>query len=137
VPEPNSGPPKKYGPLSRTDFVRYAGASNDFNPMHHDDTVARATGEPSVFGHGMLSMGIAASYISAWFQHGHIRMIRARFRDRVWPGDELLVLGKVVGRRLDADEEIVELEISVHCGERIVVTNEAIVVLPAPGFAGH
>src|SRR5689334_11200471 len=27
-------------PLSRTMFVRYAGASGDFNPMHHDDGIA-------------------------------------------------------------------------------------------------
>ena len=26
------------GPLSRTDFVRYQGASGDMNPVHHDET---------------------------------------------------------------------------------------------------
>ena len=31
-----------------TNFVRYAGASGDFNPMHHDDTVATSIGNPSV-----------------------------------------------------------------------------------------
>ena len=27
--------------LTRTDLVRYAGASGDFNPMHHDDVLAQ------------------------------------------------------------------------------------------------
>ena len=35
--------------LTRTMFVRYAGASGDFNPMHHDDTIATQVGNPSVF----------------------------------------------------------------------------------------
>ena len=43
--------------LTRTDLVRYAGASGDFNPMHHDEVQAVAAGQPSVFGHGMFSMG--------------------------------------------------------------------------------
>ena len=30
----------EFPPLTRTMFVRYAGASGDFNPMHHDDTIA-------------------------------------------------------------------------------------------------
>ena len=35
--------------LTRTHFVKYAGASGDFNPMHHDDTIATAAGSQSVF----------------------------------------------------------------------------------------
>ena len=32
------------GPLTRTQFVRYAGASHDFNPNHHDEVYAQANG---------------------------------------------------------------------------------------------
>ena len=41
--------------LTRTDLVMYAGASGDFNPMHHDEVAAQAAGLPSVFGHGMFT----------------------------------------------------------------------------------
>ena len=34
--------------LTRTDLVKYAGASGDFNPMHHDEPMAKAAGQPSV-----------------------------------------------------------------------------------------
>ncbi len=44
--------------LTRTDLVKYAGASGDFNPMHHDEVAAQQAGQPSVFGHGMFSMGL-------------------------------------------------------------------------------
>jgi acyl dehydratase len=53
--------------VSRTHFVRYAGASGDFNPMHHDDTVATSVGNPSVFGHGMLTAGLMARVVKDWF----------------------------------------------------------------------
>ena len=36
-------------PLSRTDFVRYQGASGDMNPIHHDEFFARDAGYQSVF----------------------------------------------------------------------------------------
>ena len=53
--------------LTRTMFVKDAGASGDFNPMHHDDTIATQVGNPSVFGHGMLTMGLAARVVKDWF----------------------------------------------------------------------
>ena len=36
--------PLVVGPLTRTDFVRYQGASGDMNPLHHDEIFARAAG---------------------------------------------------------------------------------------------
>ena len=59
--------------LTRTMFVRYAGASGDFNPMHHDDTIATQVGNPSVFGHGMLTMGLAGRVLKDWFGPEGIR----------------------------------------------------------------
>ena len=38
------------GPLTRTDFVRYAGASLDLNPNHHDEVYAQRSGNKTVFG---------------------------------------------------------------------------------------
>src|SRR6478609_3004077 len=33
-------PPDTYPPLTRTDFVKYQGASGDFHPLHHDEQYA-------------------------------------------------------------------------------------------------
>ena len=35
-------PRQEYGPLTRTDFVRYQGASGDFNPIHLHALSAKA-----------------------------------------------------------------------------------------------
>src|SRR4051794_19079186 len=54
----------KLPPLERaidlTTLVRYAGASGDYNPIHHDEAYARAAGLDGVMGHGMLAMGLAS-----------------------------------------------------------------------------
>ncbi len=48
------------GPVTRTDFVRYAGASHDFNPNHHDEIYATRNGNKMVFAPGMLAGGYCA-----------------------------------------------------------------------------
>ena len=89
---------EEFPPLTRTMFVRYAGASGDFNPMHHDDTIATQVGNPSVFGHGMLTMGLAARVIKDWFGPESIRRFRVRFAKQVWPGDVLTCIAEVTGK---------------------------------------
>ena len=99
--------------LTRTMFVRYAGASGDFNPMHHDDTIAQQVGNPSVFGHGMLSMGLAARVVKDWFGPEAIRRLQVRFSKQVWPGDVLTATATVTGVREEGGETLVDLDLLV------------------------
>jgi acyl dehydratase len=75
--------------LGRTDLVKYAGASGDFNPMHSDEVAAKAAGQPSVFGHGMFSMGLLGSALTAWVGIKNIKSFGVRFTKQTWP-DEIL-----------------------------------------------
>ena len=81
--------PIVYDPLSRTDLVRYAGASGDFNPLHHDHAFAAGAGLADVMAHGMLSAGLLASALTRWFGAGSVRRYSVRFKSPVWPGDVL------------------------------------------------
>ena len=99
--------------LSRTMFVKYAGASGDFNPMHHDDTIATQVGNPSVFGHGMLTMGLAARVVKDWFGPEAIRKFQVRFSKQVWPGDVLTCTAVVTGKRDDGGDKLVDLDVTV------------------------
>jgi len=101
--------------LSRTHFVRYAGASGDFNPMHHDDTIATSVGNPSVFGHGMLTAGLMARVLKDWFGADALRRYQVRFSKQVWPGETLTCTARVTGLR-DGDESgfgLVDVECQV------------------------
>jgi acyl dehydratase len=96
--------------LSRTNFVRYAGASGDFNPMHHDDTIATSVGNPSVFGHGMLTAGLMARVVKDWFGPEAMRRYQVRFSKQVWPGDTLTFRATITAKREDGGEKLVDLD---------------------------
>ncbi len=96
--------------LTRTNFVRYAGASGDFNPMHHDETIATSVGNPSVFGHGMLTAGLMARVVKDWFGPEAMRRYHVRFSKQVWPGDTLTFSATVTGKREEGDVALVDVE---------------------------
>ena len=109
----DAAPPLVVENLTRTHFVKYAGASGDFNPMHHDDTVAAQVGNPSVFGHGMLTAGLMARVVKDWFGHEAMRTFNVRFAKQVWPGETLTFTATVTGvHDADAGEGLVDVELS-------------------------
>ncbi len=109
----DKGPDFVVGPLTRTDIVRYAGASGDFNPIHHDEPFAQAAGLATVMAHGMLSAGILATFVTKWFGPGSVRRYKARFRERVWPGDVLTASGTILRVFEAGAERRAEIELSL------------------------
>lgn len=127
-------PDMRFGPLSRTDIVRYAGASGDFNPIHHDETFARAAGLPGVMAHGMLSAGLLGSFVTGWFGAGSVRRYKIRFRERVWPGDVLVPEGRVVRAFEEEGEPRAELVLALKREDGTpVVTGTATVLIQSKG----
>ena len=83
--------------LSRTQIVMYAGASGDYNPLHTDEKFAReAAGYPTVFAHGMLTMGMTGRVLTDWVGDGRLTNFGVRFSTQVWPGDTLTTTATVV-----------------------------------------
>ena len=108
-------PERDFGPLTRTDFVKYQGASGDFNPIHHDEPFAQAAGFPTVFSVGMLQAGYLATYVTDVFGPINVRRFRVQFREQVWPGDVLTCRGTVVAVRSDEarGEKVADLDLTV------------------------
>jgi len=117
--------------LTRTDLVMYAGASGDFNPMHHDEVKAQEAGLPSVFGHGMFSMGLLGKAITDYVGVGNLKKYSVRFTKQTWPGETLVSSVKVTAKRKEGDENLVDLEVSLanQDGE-VKVAGEAVAALP-------
>ena len=65
---------------NRSDVVRYAGASGDFNPLHYDDTVAQAAGMAGAFAHGMFSGGCLATALTDAVGIDSLSRFAIRFR---------------------------------------------------------
>jgi acyl dehydratase len=123
--------PVKVHTLTRTDLVRYAGASGDYNPMHHDEIIATSSGQPSVFGHGMFSMGFLGTALSDYIGPGRLTHYKVRFSRQTWPGEELKTSIVVKGKRTEDGKNLVDLECSLtnQDGE-VKVVGEASADLP-------
>lgn len=81
--------------LTRTHFVRYAGAGGDYNPIHHDQTFAEKAGLPTVFGMGLFTAGVLSRVPVEWFGPEAVKRYSVKFTSRVWPGDVVTCKGVV------------------------------------------
>ncbi len=99
--------------LTRTDLVRYAGASGDFNPMHTDEVAAKEAGLPSVFGHGMFSMGLLGRAVTDWAGVGNLKVYGVRFTKQTWPGETLSTRIVVSGKEETAEGKIIIAELAL------------------------
>ena len=118
--------------VTRTDLVKYAGASGDYNPMHHDETLAKAVGLPSVFAHGMFSMGLLSNVLVNWAGAGSVKSFYVQFRAITWPDDKITCTGKVTGKREEAGAKLVDVELQCETkpGTR-TISGSATLSLPA------
>ena len=118
--------------LDRMDLVMYAGASGDFNPMHTNEVAAKDAGLPSVFGHGMFTMGLLGKAITDYVGVGNLERYQVRFTKQTWPG-ETLITHITVTKKFDEDgKHKVELDCEVvnQDGEP-KVQGTAVAALPA------
>lgn len=109
--------------LSRTQIVMYAGASGDYNPVHSDEVFAtKVAGYPTVFAHGMLTMGLTGKMLTNFAGDGRLTRYGVRFVKQVWPGDTLTARATVEGLRDEGGEHFVDLAVSTinQDGEEVV-----------------
>jgi acyl dehydratase len=118
--------------LTRTDLAQYAGASGDYNPMHHDEVKAKAAGLPSVFGHGMFSMGLLAAALNDYVGVGNLTSYSVRFAKQTWPDDVLTTEIVVKNKRNEDGKNLIDMDVTLNNqnGEP-VVTGEASASLPS------
>jgi acyl dehydratase len=118
----NKMPAYTSAPITRTHLVRYAGASGDFNPLHHDETFIKMIGMKNVIAHGMLIMGIAGEAITSWIENKYLRKFNARFLSMTEPADlddmentkdraTITVSGKVVKKYVENGEKRIQCDI--------------------------
>jgi acyl dehydratase len=98
--------------LTVTDSARYQGASGDMNPIHHDDSFAKASGYPGTFTVGMHTAGVMGIYVTDWFGARAIRQLKTQFREQAWPGDVITYAGEVTGKREENGERLLELTLT-------------------------
>jgi acyl dehydratase len=113
--------------LKRTTIVQYAGASGDYNPLHSDEIfTTKVAGYPSVFAHGMLSMGATGRVLTDWFGADGLAKYGVRFVNQVWPGDTLTATATIEAVREEDGQHLADLSVeTVNQDGKPVVTGTA------------
>jgi acyl dehydratase len=110
-------------PITRTNLVRYAGASGDFNPLHHDETFVTLFGMQRVIAHGMFIMGITSNAITQWIDNKYLRNFKVRFSGMTEPADltdfentkaraTITITGEVVKKFAEGGENLIQCDIT-------------------------
>ncbi len=106
--------------LKRTQIVQYAGASGDYNPLHTDEIfTTKVAGYPSVFAHGMLTMGMTGRMLTNYVGDGRLTKFGVRFTNQVWPGDTLNSTATVE----EVADGIVKLKVETTNQDGVVVVS--------------
>ena len=113
--------------LTRTQIVQYAGASGDYNPIHTDEIFAtKVAGYPSVFAHGMLSMGMTGKMLTNYVGDGRLTKYGVRFSRQVFPGDTLEAKATVEAIREEDGQFFADLTVeTINQNDQVVVTGTA------------
>ena len=99
--------------LSRTQIVQYAGASGDYNPLHSDEIfTTQIAGYPSVFAHGMLSMGMTGKMLTNYVGDGRLKSYGVRFTAQVFPGATLTAKATITDIREEDGETLADISVS-------------------------
>ena len=113
--------------LTRTQIVQYAGASGDYNPIHTDEVFAKeVVGYPSVFAHGMLTMGLTGKMLTNLVGDGNLKNFGVRFTNQVWPGDTLITKAVISNIKIESNKALVTLDVTTENQNKIsVITGRA------------
>ncbi len=111
IREGDEAPPVVVANITRTHIVKYAGASGDFNPIHHDELYAIRGGNDRVFAMGMMTAGFLGHMITDWVGDGKLRRYKIRFGRQVWPGDTITCKGKITRKYTEGGKNYLEADV--------------------------
>jgi acyl dehydratase len=123
---------------TREQLIRYAGAANDFSPIHFDDDNARGRGFSGVIVHGLLKAAFLGELLETWSAPGGwVQKIATQYRGVDLPGEPLICSAVVSGKTPADDRGLVDFELRVENarGETTTYGTATVVLALEPGAA--
>jgi len=84
--------------------------------------VTKVAGFPSVFAHGMLTMGLTGRLLTDWVGDGRLLSYGVRFEKQVWPGDTLTATATVESIEDGDDGKVASISVVTvnEAGDRVL-----------------
>ena len=116
--------------VKRSDLIKYAGASLDFNPIHYSDRVATSVGLPGVIAHGMHTMGAVARVVTDHLPaSAFVSSYSTKFTNPVVvPDDDTGALVSVSATVSAKDSDTMFFMIETTCGNEKVLNQTKLTV---------
>jgi acyl dehydratase len=115
-------------PIRRSTLREYADASGDRNPLHLDPAAARASGEPDVIAHGMLSMAYAGRLVTTRLPGWELGSWQLRFTAKTPLGARVTCRGRVAA--VHADVAVLDISVELDDGTTTAVGEARCVRVP-------
>ncbi|GIX15597.1 MAG: (R)-hydratase [Paracoccaceae bacterium] len=121
----------RFKTITDRDIALFAELSTDRNPLHLDETFARASVFAGRIAHGILTAGLISAVIGEELPgHGTIYLGQSlRFLAPVRPGDR--VEARVEVTAIDRPRRRVTLDCIARVGDTVVLKGEALVLAPS------
>ncbi|MBT4511808.1 MAG: dehydratase [Chloroflexi bacterium] len=116
-------------------LVKFAGASEDFNPIHYDKEKALSDGLPGTIVHGRLKNAFLIQVLTDWIgNEGFLKKIVIQHRGMDLPGHPIVSRGTVTRKYVENGENLIECEVWTENekGEK-TAPGTALVRLPSRG----
>ncbi len=119
----------------RRGYLQVSG-SQDWYPVHFDQAFARKAGHPDVFMNTGFLQAALVRVITDWMgDEGFLKRLRFEMRRQQRPGDTMVCRGRVTGKREEASERVVDLDVWLE-NEREGVTTPGTATVVLPGRGG-
>lgn len=114
-------------------LVMYAGAADDYTPIHYDKDLAAKAGHRSVIVHGALKSAFLAQMLTDWIgETGWITELAVSYRAVDYAGDRLTCRGRVREKSVEDGRYLVSCDVWIENAAGAVTTpGTAMVSLPS------
>jgi len=118
-------------PLTPTLIIATAIASRDYQDVHHDMDLAKQRGAKGIFMNILSTNGLVGRYVGDWAGPEAIfKRVNIRLGAPNYPGDKMVLTGRVQSKSIEAGLGIVDVEIRGANGLGDHVTGTVRVALP-------
>ena len=114
------------GTINHNQIVKYAGASGDFNPIHHNIEFAQKVGLKGTIAHGMFIMAQIGRACIFWIEQRQVYSFGVKFKKMTQMGEIIVCYGKV--KRKDDQKKTVTIFVEAKNTEGEVKASGDVVV---------